>query len=82
VQKLYVLNWEDSAEWFVSKDESDGYTELEREDKLERVRERRKHLKSLVLYNLVQGHVARAIPRTHSRHGAWTRSRCTENRAC
>lgn len=61
VQKLYVLDWEDSDEWFVPP-KGPGDTELEREAKLERVKERRKHLKSLVRYNLVQGHVARAIP--------------------
>jgi hypothetical protein len=63
VQKLYVLDWEDSDEWFVPP-KGPGDTELEREAKLERVKERRKHLKSLVRYNLVQGHVARAIPGT------------------
>lgn len=77
LQKLYVLDWEDSAEWYVpmktklnEQEISDPIAkrlldnDLEREAKLEVVKERRKSLKSLVRYNLVQGRIARAIPGT------------------
>jgi hypothetical protein len=60
-----VLDWEDSDEWYVPM--QDGSTDvLEWEAKLERVKEGKRNLKTLVRYNLVQGRVARALPSTRA----------------
>lgn len=74
IQKLYVLDWEDEAEWYVppvviNRRALPGW-DLEREEKLFWVKEQRKSLKSLVRYNLVQGRIARAIP------GLWASISC------